>query len=288
LDWLPLPVRRDPKSIIPPRSGSLNLERPPRKEIEMLLEGKNAVVYGAGAIGAAVAGGFADEGAAVFIANRTGSKAEEVATAIRAEGGNATAREVDALEEAQVEDFVGGVAAEAGSVDVSFNLVGIDDVQGVPLTEISYEDYAQPVIKALRSTFLTARAAARRMAAQGGGAILAFGGSSAGADLRGHDFGGLLVAFEAVEAMRRQFSIELGAKGVRFVTLRTGGIPETLPAELGGSRDGIAGGIVDATLLGRAATLADVGKVAAFVASDHARTMTAATVNLSAGALIDY
>ena len=37
----------------------------------------------------------------------------------------------------------------------------------------------------------------------------------------------------------------------------------------------------------RAATLADVGEVAAFVASDRARTMTAATVNISAGALID-
>jgi 3-oxoacyl-[acyl-carrier protein] reductase len=40
-------------------------------------------------------------------------------------------------------------------------------------------------------------------------------------------------------------------------------------------------------MLGRAATLEDVGHVAAFVASDRARTMTAATVNVSAGALID-
>jgi NAD(P)-dependent dehydrogenase (short-subunit alcohol dehydrogenase family) len=140
----------------------------------------------------------------------------------------------------------------------------------------------------MKSTFLTARAAARRMVAGDGGAILAFGGSSAGADLRGHDFGGLLVAFEAVETMRRQFSTELGTKGVRFVTLRTGGIPETLPPELGGSADGIERGIVDSTMLGRAATLEDVAAVAAFVASDHARTMTAATVNVSAGALIDY
>ena len=41
------------------------------------------------------------------------------------------------------------------------------------------------------------------------------------------------------------------------------------------------------TLLGRTATLQDVGDVAAFVASDRARTMTAATVNVSAGALLD-
>jgi 3-oxoacyl-[acyl-carrier protein] reductase len=255
----------------------------------MLLEGKNALVYGAGAIGGAVAHGFAAEGAAVFVANRSGSKAEELAAAIRADGGRASAAEVDALDEAQVEDFVGGVTAEAGSVDVSFNLIAIDDVQGIPLTQISYEDYAQPVIKAVRSTFLTARAAARAMAAADGGAILAFGGSSNGSEIpRDHAFGGLLVAFEAVEAMRRQFSAELGAKGVRFVTLRTGGIPETLPPELGGAREGIESGITKATLLGRAATLEDVGAVAAFVASDRARTMTAATVNVSAGALIDF
>jgi hypothetical protein len=41
------------------------------------------------------------------------------------------------------------------------------------------------------------------------------------------------------------------------------------------------------TLLGRGALLEDVGDVAAFVASDRARTMTAATVNISAGALFD-
>jgi 3-oxoacyl-[acyl-carrier protein] reductase len=41
------------------------------------------------------------------------------------------------------------------------------------------------------------------------------------------------------------------------------------------------------TMLGRTATLADVADVAAFVASDRARTMTAATVNVSCGALID-
>lgn len=41
------------------------------------------------------------------------------------------------------------------------------------------------------------------------------------------------------------------------------------------------------TMLGRTATLEDVGKVAAFIASDGAATMTAATVNISCGALVD-
>jgi 3-oxoacyl-[acyl-carrier protein] reductase len=40
-------------------------------------------------------------------------------------------------------------------------------------------------------------------------------------------------------------------------------------------------------MLNRAATLEDVGNVAAFVASDKARSMTAATANVGCGALID-
>ena len=65
----------------------------------MLLEGKNAVIYGGGgAIGGAVARAFAGEGGRVFLAGRTRSKLEEVAAAIRSAGGAAEAAEVDALD----------------------------------------------------------------------------------------------------------------------------------------------------------------------------------------------
>jgi enoyl-[acyl-carrier-protein] reductase (NADH) len=113
---------------------------------------------------------------------------------------------------------------------------------------------------------------------------LVFGGS--GDPMRGYYLGGLQVAFEALESMRRQLASELGPHGVRVVTLRTGGVPETIPEGFDG-RERIVGDIEKMTMLGRAATLEDVGHVAAFAASDHARTMTAATVNVSCGALID-
>jgi enoyl-[acyl-carrier-protein] reductase (NADH) len=86
--------------------------------------------------------------------------------------------------------------------------------------------------------------------------------------------------------MRRQFSAELGRHGIRFVTLSSGGIPETLPEGIEG-RESIVELIEGSTLLGRGATLADVGSAAAFAASDRARSMTAATLNVSAGALVD-
>jgi len=52
-------------------------------------------------------------------------------------------------------------------------------------------------------------------------------------------------------------------------------------------RDEIIAGLQQAALLPWTATLNDVGNVAAFVASDQARTITAADVNISSGAIVD-
>ncbi|WP_290060431.1 SDR family NAD(P)-dependent oxidoreductase [Amycolatopsis solani] len=249
-----------------------------------LLAGKNAVVYGAaGRIGSAVAAAFAGEGATVFLAGRTLSRLEEVAGRIRAKGGAAETAEVDALDERAVDEHADAVAARGG-LHVSFNLIAHGDVQGTPLVDMALADYERPVLTAVRTQFLTARAAARHMTEQRSGVILLFGG--AGDPVREFPVGGLQVAFHALEAMRRQLAAELGPRGIRTVTLRTGGIPEVLPAEFPG-RDKIEASIVGQTMLGRAATLADIGAVAAFVASDRARTMTASTVNVSCGALVD-
>ena len=68
--------------------------------------------------------------------------------------------------------------------------------------------------------------------------------------------------------------------------LQTGGVPETIPESYDG-REAITEMIVKSTMLKRAATLDDVGNVAAFVASDHARTMTATALNISCGTIVD-
>ncbi|WP_372669492.1 SDR family NAD(P)-dependent oxidoreductase [Amycolatopsis kentuckyensis] len=249
-----------------------------------LLNGKNAIVYGGGGrIGSAVAAAFAEEGARVFLAGRTHARLDEVAERIRAAGGAAEVAEVDALDERAVDEHADAVAAEGG-LDISFNLITHGDVQGTPLIDMTPADYERPVVTAVRTQFLTARAAARHMVKQRSGVLLFFGG--AGEPVREFSVGGLQVAFHALEAMRRQLAAELGPHGVRAVTLRTGGIPETLPAEFAG-REAIEASVAGKTMLGRTATLADVGAVAAFVASDRARTMTASTVNVSCGALVD-
>jgi enoyl-[acyl-carrier-protein] reductase (NADH) len=135
----------------------------------------------------------------------------------------------------------------------------------------------------MRSHFLTTRAAARHMIGRRSGVILAFGG---GGPQTLPGLGGFKIALDALEGLRRQWAIELGPHGVRVVTIKTGGIPETLPENFPG-RDEIVAGLQRAALLPWTATLNDVGTVAAFVASDHARTITAADVNISSGAIVD-
>ena len=251
----------------------------------MLREDKNAVIYGAGgAIGSAVGRAFAREGATVFLAGRTLTRLEEVAEEIRSTGGIAETAQVDALDEKAVDEHADAVAASAGGIDISFNLISHGDVHGTPMADLDLEDYARPVVTAVRTTFLTWRAGARHMIRQGSGVILAFGGS--GPPPRDYYIGGTQVAFDAIESMRRQLASELGSHGIRVVTLRTGGVPESIPGGFNG-REAIVEGIEKATMLRRTATLEDVGNAAAFAASDRARTMTAATVNISCGALVD-
>jgi NADP-dependent 3-hydroxy acid dehydrogenase YdfG len=62
----------------------------------VLLESKNAVIYGGGgSIGGAVARAFAREGARVFLAGRTETKLTRVADEIRAAGRPTTDRRHD-------------------------------------------------------------------------------------------------------------------------------------------------------------------------------------------------
>jgi 3-oxoacyl-[acyl-carrier protein] reductase len=242
-----------------------------------MLEDKVAVIYGAGPIGAAVARAFGGAGAQVHLAGRTQATLDAVAGEIRSDGADVHTQVVDALDPAAVRRHADAVAAEAGRIDISFNLIGHGDVHGTPLIDMDVEDFARPIESMVRSNFLTAQATARHMVRQGSGLILFFGGT--GEPPREYRVGGTLVAFDAQETMRRQLAVELGPQGVRTITIVTHGIPA--------SGDPADPGLAEQTLIGRAATYDDVGRVAVLAASDEARMMTAATVNISGGAVID-
>jgi 3-oxoacyl-[acyl-carrier protein] reductase len=263
----------------------------------MLLEHKNAIVYGGGgSVGGAVARAFAREGAKVFLAGRTHESLGEVAKEIAAAGGVAETAQVDALDEVAVEEHADAVAEKAGKIDVSFNAILNDDVQGKPLSEMPFEHFARPITKAMRNQFLTARAVARHRVEQGSGVILTI---TSGYREAFPTIGGTVVAWAAIEAQCRQWASELGPQGVCVVWLRTTGLPETIPdtgdaaADLGTgygaamTREQIFAGMQEQTILRRLASLEELGKVATFMASDGAGSMIATFANISCGAILD-
>ena len=252
----------------------------------MLLEGKNCIIYGGGgSIGAGVARTFAREGARLFLAGRTREPLEAVASEL---DGAAEVEVLDALDGRAVDEHVRAVASRAGSVDVSFNLVTRGDVQGIPLVDMTWEDFDAPVAGGLRANFNTSTAAARVMAEQGGGVILTVtSGSSKGLH---PGMGGTGPADAAIETFLRYLAAETGSQGVRTVTIHTAGVQETLSR---GKLDAVDTGAPDPeqiiemiagmALLKRAPRLAEVAETAAFLASDRASGITASIANVTCG-----
>ena len=103
------------------------------------------MIYGAaGAIGGAVARAFAREGAKVFLAGRTEATLEQVAEEIRSAGGEAETATVDALDEEAVDEHADAVAAAAGTIDVSFNVITHPAVHGTPMVEMAVGNTSRP------------------------------------------------------------------------------------------------------------------------------------------------
>lgn len=258
-----------------------------------MLENKNAIVYGAGgAVGGAVARAMARDGAAVFLAGRTLAPVRAVAEEITAGGGTADAAEVDALDEQAIARHVADVAAAAGRIDVLFNAIGMEDVQGPPLLEMAADDFTHPVITAARTQFLTARAVARHMTRQRSGVIMSVTAEPTPAP----DMGGFMAACAAVEALWRGLACELGPYGVRLVIVRSAGSPDAPgvqevarlhAAAAGLSPAGFADAESDGTLLRRLPLLAEVAAAAVLLASDRASAMTAVQANVTCGSFVD-
>jgi NAD(P)-dependent dehydrogenase (short-subunit alcohol dehydrogenase family) len=249
-----------------------------------LLDTKTAVIYGAGGgLGSGVARTFAAEGAHVVLTGRTREPLERVAEAIDADGASCEVAVVDALDEEAVDAHLDTLHR----VDVSFNLVTRGDVHGHALTDLSTEAFMRPVLNGLRSNFLTARAAARRMTAQGSGVILTVTSGSSAGQLAG--MGGTGPADAATESFLRCLSAEVGPQGVRVCGIWTAGVPETFThrAEAGDTgaptAEEVDRMIGSMATLRRAPRLQQVADAAAFLASDRAAGTTGSIANVTCG-----
>ena len=257
-----------------------------------LLEGRTAIVYGAGALGGGVARAFAREGARVFLAGRNPEALRAAADGIAQDGGAAETTVLDATDEQAVEAHAAQVLAATGRIDVSFNLITRGDVQGRPLIELSTDELLRAVDTGLMSNFLTARAAARHMVERGSGVILHL--NSASGDGAAPGMGSTGPADAATESMMRYLAAELGPRGVRVCGIWTAGVAGTLTKEklvaVGGDNvpepEAVIQAIAGMSALRRAPVIDNVAETAVFLASDRAAGITGTMANVTSGLVL--
>lgn len=251
------------------------------------LQDRTAIIWGgAGSIGTATARRFAEEGATVYLAGRTEETLREAAAATGAAGYGV----VDVLDEDAVIAFVARVAEETGRLDVSFNVAARGDVQGAPLLEMPAADFVRPVTDGITGSFHTARAAARRMVAQGSGVVIEL--DSASARGSGPMMGGTGAADGAKDALVRDLAQETGPSGVRVAGIWTAGLTDSLTAEKLGAVtgapvsqemvDGIIANLDSLRMTRKSPVTTQIAATAAFLASDEA-PVTGTWLNATAG-----
>ena len=257
----------------------------------MLLKNRNALIFAAGgAVGSAVARRLAAEGARVFLSGRSAPPVEVLARDLSAPWAC-----VDATNEEAVTAWVDRIAAQADSIDIVFNAIGpraADADYATPSTTIPYDRFLLPLTLIPGSQFLTARVAARHMAARGRGVIVFLSASLTGQFIP--FMSGITAACGAVEALSRTLSAELGPLGIRVNCVRAGGMPETRTiqettanmAKTMTATVGDASRPTTANVLGRPLRLEEAAAAVAWLASDLASGMAGQVVNVCAGAIV--
>jgi 3-oxoacyl-[acyl-carrier protein] reductase len=264
--------------------------------METSLNNKRAVIFGAsGGVGSGVAKVFAVQGATVFLSGRNLSKVEKVVSEIRKEGGSAEASEVDALDQRAVDSYLDGLANE-GQIDFVLNAIGYppEDYGNARLPlDVSLEQFTLPLRTIVPSQFITATSAARHMIRQHSGVILFVTANPSRGVAAGVSIG---AAFGAMESMLRCLAQAWGPQGVRVVGIRAGPMVDTRTMqetyEIAAKKQGITkeqvkSGFEQVSLLKSSSMVDDTAWLAAFLASNAARTITGAIINANSGRVID-
>jgi NAD(P)-dependent dehydrogenase (short-subunit alcohol dehydrogenase family) len=253
----------------------------------MILQNKNAVIYGAGgSLGRAVAVALAEAGANVFLTGRNSNSLHETAEEILDSGGRVEVNEVDALDEGAINSHINTMLREVDTVDISFNLIDYKVIQNLPLVEMNAEDFVRPVTIAMRTQFLTMTAAAKVMMKQRSGVILSLTATPGGI---GYPFtAGFAPACAAIESFSRNLASELGVYGIRVVNIRSAGsldskvfkdALENNAAEV----EPIIRTMENDSMLKKLPLMVDIANVAVFLASELAGKITGVTIDVTSG-----
>ncbi|OXI82444.1 oxidoreductase [Burkholderia sp. AU33423] len=237
------------------------------------LNGKTAVITGgATGIGRAAARRFIDEGAFVFIFGR---RQEALDAAVADLGPHARAVQGSVSDLADLERLYAAVKAERGTLDIVFANAGAGSP--LPLGKITAEHFDEIFDTNVKGSIFTVQAALPLMG-QGGSIILT--GSSAGTT-GAAGFTAYSASKAAVRNLARTWAEDLKGTGIRVNVLSPGATATELAKEALGEEGQKAYGAM--TPLQRMADPAEIGAVAAFLASSDSSFMTASEVAVDGG-----
>jgi NAD(P)-dependent dehydrogenase (short-subunit alcohol dehydrogenase family) len=237
------------------------------------LKGKTAVVTGgATGIGRAAAKRFIDEGAFVFIFGR---RKDALDAAIADLGPSARAVQGSISDEADLDRLYAAVKAERGSLDIVFVNAGTGSQ--VPLGQMTAEHIDEIFDTNVKGSIFTVQKALPLMG-EGGSIILT--GSSAGST-GSPAFSAYSASKAAVRSLARSWAIDLKGTGIRVNVLSPGPTATELAKEAVGEEGLKAFGSMNP--LQRVAEPAEIGAVAAFLASADSSFMTGSEVAVDGG-----
>ncbi len=178
-----------------------------------MLEGKTVVMTGGGGgLGRCYGIAMARAGAAVVVTDIDLSAAQATADAIATAGGRAVAVQGDVTSAATFENLFDRAEKDFGSLDVLLNIAGMFPRRA--LVDMEEQEWDAVITLNLKSVYLGARAAIRRMLPRKQGVVLS---TASGTGIRGQPKGSAYSASKAgIIGFTRAVSLELKDTGVRI------------------------------------------------------------------------
>ena len=178
-----------------------------------LLEGKSiAMTGGGGGLGRCYGLAMAKAGASVAVADIDLEAAQATVDAITQAGGRAIAVHTDVTQAAAIDQLLDRTEAAWGPLDVLLNIAGMFPRRA--LVDMEEAEWDAVITLNLKSVYLGARAAIRRMLPRGRGVVLS---TASGTGIRGQPKGSAYAASKAaIIGFTRAVSLELKDTGVRI------------------------------------------------------------------------